>query len=105
EGVKLKLPALLTVGQVRGVVQGLEPNLPSVVSVFAGRIADTGCDPIPVMRESLELVRRLPEAELLWASVRGVFNNFQADLCGCDIVTVAPDILQKALGLWQKDLT
>jgi transaldolase len=105
EGVKLNITALLTVDQVRGVVQALEPALPSVVSVFAGRIADTGCDPIPVMQESLELVRGLPKAELLWASVREVFNIVQADLCGCDIVTVAPDILQKALGLWQKDLT
>jgi transaldolase len=105
EGVKLNITALLTVDQVRGVVQALEPTLPSVVSVFAGRIADTGCDPIPVMQESLELVRGLPKAELLWASVREVFNIVQADLCGCDIVTVAPDILQKALGLWQKDLT
>ena len=105
EGVKLNITALLTVDQVRGVVQALEPTLPSVVSVFAGRIADTGCDPIPVMQESLELVRGLPKAELLWASVREVFNIVQADLCGCDIVTVAPDILQKALALWHKDLT
>ena len=105
EGVRLNITAILTTDQVRGVVQALEPNLPSVVSVFAGRIADTGCDPIPVMRESLEVVRRLPKAELLWASVREVLNIVHADLCGCDIVTVAPDILQKALGLWQKDLT
>jgi len=105
EGVKLNITALLTVDQVRGVVQALEPRLPSVVSVFAGRIADTGCDPVPVMRESLEVVRALPKAELLWASVREVFNIVQADLCGCDIVTVAPDILQKALSLWQKNLT
>ena len=61
EGVKLNITALLTVDQVRGVVQALEPKLPSVVSVFAGRIADTGCDPVPVMRESLELVRALPK--------------------------------------------
>src|SRR5207249_4460467 len=74
EGVKLNITALLTVDQVRGVVQALEPKLASVVSVFAGRIADTGCDPVPVMRESLELVRVLPKAELLWASVREVFN-------------------------------
>src|SRR5207249_11534611 len=105
EGVKLNITALLTVEQVRGVVQALEPKLPSVVSVFAGRIADTGCDPVPAMRQSLALVRALPKAELLWASVREVFNIVQADLCGCDIVTVAPDILQKALSLWQKDLT
>jgi transaldolase len=105
EGVKLNITALLTVDQVRGVVGALEPKLPSVISVFAGRIADTSCDPVPVMRESLELVRALPAAELLWASVREVFNIIQADHCGCDIVTVPPDILKKALSLWQKDLT
>jgi transaldolase len=105
EGVKLNITALLTVDQVRGVVGVLEPKLPSVVSVFAGRIADTGCDPVPAMRESLELVRTLPAAELLWASVREVFNITQADQCGCDIVTVPPDILKKARSLWQKDLS
>jgi transaldolase len=104
EGVRLNITAILTIDQVRGVVEILQPDVPSVVSVFAGRIADTGCDPIPAMRESLKLVRRLPKAELLWASVREVLNIIQADLCGCDIVTVPPDILQKARSLWQKDI-
>jgi len=104
ERVRLNITAILTIEQVRGVVGTLEPDVPSVVSVFAGRIADTGCDPVPLMRECLKLVRELPKAELLWASVREVLNIVQADLCGCDIVTVPPDILQKARSLWQKDL-
>jgi transaldolase len=103
-GVRLNITAILTADQVRHVVEALNPKVPSVVSVFAGRIADTGRDPTPIMRESLKLVRHLPEAELLWASVREVLNIVQAELCGCDIVTVPPDILKKARSLWQKDL-
>jgi transaldolase len=104
QGVRLNITAILTPDQVRDVVQALDPKVPSVVSVFAGRIADTGRDPVPLMQESLKLVRQLPEAELLWASVREVLNIVQAELCGCDIVTVPPDILKKARSLWQKDL-
>ena len=104
EGVQLNITAILTTDQVREVVQALDPKVPSVVSVFAGRIADTGCDPMPLMRESLKVVRQLPNGELLWASVREVLNIVQADLCGCDIVTVPPDILKKARSLWKKDL-
>jgi transaldolase len=104
EGVRLNITAILTTGQVQGVVEALDAKVPSVVSVFAGRIADTGRDPTPIMTDSLKLVRQLPEAELLWASVREVLNIVQAHLCGCDIVTVAPDILKKARSLWQKDL-
>jgi transaldolase len=104
QGVQLNITAILTPDQVRDVVQALDPKVPSVVSVFAGRIADTGRDPVPLMQESLKLVRQLPKAELLWASVREVLNIVQADLCGCDIVTVPPDILKKARSLWHKDL-
>lgn len=104
EGVRLNITAILTTDQVRGVVDTLAPDVPSVVSVFAGRIADTGRDPIEIMRESQELVKTLPKAQLLWASVREVLNIVQAELCGCDIVTVPPDILKKARSLWQKDL-
>jgi transaldolase len=103
-GVQLNITAILTIEQVRGVVGALAKDVPSVVSVFAGRIADTGRDPLPIMRESLKLVRQLPSAELLWASVREVLNIVQAADCGCDIVTVPPDILKKAIPLWQKDL-
>jgi transaldolase len=104
EGVRLNITAILTTDQVRGVVDTLAPDVPSVVSVFAGRIADTGRDPIEIMRESQELVKTLPKAQLLWASVREVLNIVQAEHCGCDIVTVPPDILKKARSLWHKDL-
>ena len=104
EGVQLNITAILTIEQVRDVVDALDPKVPSVVSVFAGRIADTGRDPMPIMKESLKLVRQLPDSELLWASVREVLNLVQAELCGCDIVTVPPDILKKARSLWQRDL-
>src|SRR5262249_27517884 len=77
EGVQLNITAILTVEQVRDVVDALDPKVPSVVSVFAGRIADTGRDPMPIMKESLKLVRQLPDSELLWASVREVLNLVQ----------------------------
>jgi transaldolase len=104
EGVKLNITALLTLHQVRSVVCALNASIPAVVSVFAGRIADTGVDPLPMMNQSLELVRELPKAELLWASVREVLNVFQAAACGCDIVTVPHDILRKLVTLGGRDL-
>lgn len=104
DGVRLNITAILTLDQVRGVAESLNPEVPSVVSVFAGRIADTGRDPIPAMRESLKLLAGHPKAELLWASVREVLNIFQADACGCHIVTVVHDILNKALKLAGRDL-
>lgn len=104
EGVKLNITALLTPRQVRAVTAALSPSVPAVVSVFAGRIADTGIDPSPIMKESLEILRGLPKAELLWASVREVLNVFQAAACGCHIVTVPHDILKKLVELGGKDL-
>src|SRR5690348_15026822 len=108
EGVKLNVTAILTLEQVGGVAKALDAKVPSVVSVFAGRIADTGVDPMPHMRESKKLLAGLPRAELLWASVREVLNIFQADDCGCDIVTVPHDILtkaQKLAGMGLKELS
>jgi len=104
EGVQLNITAILTLEQVRGTAEALNPAVPSVVSVFAGRIADTGRAPEAIMRQSLELLQRQPKAELLWASVREVLNIFQADDCGCHIVTVPHDILGKALKLAGTDL-
>jgi transaldolase len=104
EGVKLNLTAILTREQVQGVAEAVKPEVPCVVSVFAGRVADTGVDPIPLMKESLEILRGLPRAELLWASVREVLNIFQAAQCGCDIVTVPHDILDKVTKLAGMDL-
>jgi transaldolase len=105
EGVKLNVTAILTPEQVRGVAQAVKRDLPCVISVFAGRVADTGVDPMPIMKESLQMLRELPKAELLWASVREVLNIFQAAQCGCHIVTVTHDILDKMVKLGGMDLT
>ena len=104
EGVKVNVTALLTLKQVEGVAGALRKDVPSVVSVFAGRIADTGIDPLPVMEHSLKALKDLPSSELLWASVREVLNIFQAAACGCHIVTVPHDILAKAIKLGGADL-
>ena len=104
EGVKLNVTAILTLEQVVGVAKVLNAKVPAVVSVFAGRIADTGVDPVPQMRESKKLLAGLPQAELLWASVREVLNIFQADECGCAIVTVPHDILAKTMKMVGMDL-
>jgi transaldolase len=104
EGVKLNVTAILTLDQVRGVAAALNPRVPAVVSVFAGRIADTGVDPVTIMIESKKLLAGVPQAELLWASVREVLNIFQANDCGCHIVTVPHDILGKALKMSGMDL-
>jgi len=104
EGIKLNITAILTLEQVKGVAEALQPKVPSFVSVFAGRIADTGVDPIPHMVECKKILKGLPAAELLWASVREVLNIFQANDCGCEIVTVPHDILNKALKMSGMDL-
>jgi transaldolase len=105
QGVKVNVTAILTLKQVEGVAGALKKDVPSVVSVFAGRIADTGVDPLPAMKESLQILKDLPSAELLWASVREVLNIFQAADCGCHIVTVPHDILAKASKLGGTDLS
>ena len=104
EGVKLNITALFTEEQVRGVAEALNPAVPSVVSVFAGRIADTGIDPVPLMRKYLSMIKNQPKAELLWASTREVLNIFQAEECGCAIITVPHDILGKAAKMLGMDL-
>ncbi len=102
-GVKVNVTAILTLEQVRDVVAALKGGAPSNVSVFAGRIADTGRDPVPLMSAAMELLRLEPTAELIWASPRELLNIFQADAIGCHIVTVTSDILKK-LSLVGKDL-
>ena len=104
EGVKLNVTAILTLAQVEGVTAALNQKVPAVVSVFAGRIADTGVDPVSIMVESKKILKNLPHAELLWASVREVLNIFQANDCGAHIVTVPHDILAKAIKMAGMDL-
>jgi transaldolase len=93
--VKLNVTALMTLTQVRDVVAALEPDVPSYVSVFAGRIADTGRDPLPLMAAAVELLKVNSLAELIWASPRELLNIFQADAIGCHVITVTNDILKK----------
>ena len=93
--VKLNVTALMTLDQVRNVVAVLDPNIPSYVSVFAGRIADTGFDPVPLMTTAVEILKAAPAAELIWASPRELLNIFQADQIGCHVITVTNDILRK----------
>lgn len=93
--VKLNITALMTLDQVRNVVASLNPNISSYVSVFAGRIADTGRDPVPLMAAAVEILNAKPAAELIWASPRELLNIFQADEIGCHVITVTNDILKK----------
>ena len=93
--VKINVTALMTLGQVRDVVAALDPHTPSYVSVFAGRIADTGRDPVPLMAAAVELLKPNPKAELIWASPRELLNIFHADAVGCHVITVTNDILKK----------
>jgi len=93
--VKLNVTALMTLDQVRNVVAVLDPNIPSYVSVFAGRIADTGYDPVPLMTTAVQILKTAPAAELIWASPRELLNIFQADEIGCHVITVTNDILKK----------
>jgi transaldolase len=93
--VKVNVTAIMTLGQVRDVVNVLDPHLPSYISIFAGRIADTGRDPIPLMASALELMKLAPASELIWASPRELLNIFQADQIGCHIITATGEILKK----------
>tara|TARA_R110000824_G_scaffold60050_10_gene160906 strand:+ start:14627 stop:15340 length:714 start_codon:yes stop_codon:yes gene_type:complete len=106
-GVKLNITAVFSIQQVKDVVESLRASnldTPSVVSVFAGRIADTGVDPVPHMKSAVEIVRSISKCELLWASPREVLNVIQANECGCDIITATPAILKKLHTSYMKDL-
>ena len=102
-GVQLNITAIMTLEQVRKVAEAVQGGSSSFVSVFAGRVADTGVDPIPMMQEALELLKTAPNAELLWASPREVLNVYQAETIGCHIITATNDILKK-LELNRKNL-
>jgi transaldolase len=102
-GVQVNVTAILTLHQVQRVAACLSPHTASYVSVFAGRIADTGRDPLPIMSESVRILSSLPKAELIWASPRELYNVVQADDVGCQIITATSDVLKK-LSLLGKDL-
>lgn len=102
--VKMNVTAVMTIKQISDVVAVLNPNVPSYVSVFAGRIADTGRDPVPMMMAALKMLKIAPAAELIWASPRELLNIFQADDIGCHVITVTNEILKK-MSLVGYDLT
>ena len=102
-GVKLNVTALMTLDQVRDVSAAIADGPPAIISVFAGRIADTGRDPMPLMAAAVEFLSLYPNQELIWASPRELLNIFQADAVGCHIITVTNDVLKK-LSLVGKDL-
>jgi transaldolase len=102
-GIPVNVTAMFTLEQVREVAASLHPATPAFVSVFAGRVADTGVDPIPLMKQAKALLGDRPQAQLIWASPRELLNLFHADQAGCDVITVTNDILAK-LGNLGKDL-
>jgi len=102
-GVKLNITAVMTIDQVEKIVDNLSPDTYAIISVFAGRIADTGVDPVPVMTQAVDAMKSRPKSELIWASPRELLNIFQADSVGCHIITATNDILKK-LALVGKNL-
>ena len=103
DGVKLNVTAVMSVDQIKNILKYLTYETPVILSVFAGRIADTGRDPVPIMEQCVDLLQSYNNVELLWASTRELFNVMQASQLGCDIITVGEDILDK-MGLIGKDL-
>lgn len=95
QGVKVNITAVMTEEQVLRIIEALSPEVPSYISLFAGRIADTGRDPMVIIASVLDLIKEYPLIELIWASPRELFNVFQADTLGCHIITVTHDILKK----------
>ncbi|ATD54296.1 transaldolase [Clostridium chauvoei] len=103
DGIKVNVTAVFTVEQVKNILAVLDENTPSIISIFAGRIADTGFDPENLVKESVDFAKKNKNCEILWASCREVFNIVQADRCGCQIITVTNSNLNK-LSLFGKDL-
>lgn len=104
EGIPLNVTAIFTAEQTADAAKNLAPGVPALVSVFAGRMADVGVDPVPIIRESREVLKQLPSAALLWASTRELYNIFQADTAGCQVITAPLSIISKLSGVG-KDLT
>jgi transaldolase len=94
-GIKINVTAIFTTTQIERMTAAVKDGAPSCLSIFAGRIADTGVDPVPIMSESLQIMRQAPNAELIWASPRELLNLIQADQIGCHIITITHDLLEK----------
>lgn len=105
QGVAVNITAMMTLDQVAQIIEVVSPETPAILSVFAGRIADTGVDPVPLMKEAVSIAAARPLAEILWASPRELLNVFQANDCGCHIITATNDILAKLESSVGKDLT
>lgn len=107
KGVKLNITAIYTVAQARDVVLSLQKDTPAVISIFSGRMADSGIDPVPVVQASVALAQMRPNTEILWASTREVWNVFQADELGCGVITAPRDVISKLskLGKTAEELT
>lgn len=103
DGLRLNVTAVLAPSQYRAVIDAVNPDVPAILSIFAGRIADTGRDPVPLIREAVEEAKRRPRLKVLWASPREVLNIYQAEACGCHIIAVTPELRAK-LPLRGKDL-
>lgn len=95
DGIKLNLTAIFTLEQTRHIIGALNPDVSAFISIFAGRIADTGENPVPIMKEAKALLAPFPKYELLWASTRELYNIYEAESVDCEIITVTPDILKK----------
>jgi transaldolase len=102
-GIICNVTAIFTLSQLQEIVNVLDPKTPAILSIFAGRIADTGFDPVPLMLEAVNIAKSKPLSEILWASPRELLNIFQADEVGCHIITVTPDLIKKLNGVG-KDL-
>ena len=103
KGIICNVTAIFTTSQLQEIVNVLDPKTPAILSIFAGRIADTGFDPVPLMLEAVKIAKSKPLSEVLWASPRELLNIFQADEVGCHIITVTPDLIKKLNGVG-KDL-
>ena len=94
-GIKLNITAIMSYHQVKDLIKYLNPDVNCYISIFAGRIADTGRDPVPIVKKSLELIKNKKNFEVIWASTREVYNIIQANKIGCNIITVGSDFLKK----------
>ena len=95
KGVKLNITAVYTVSQVRKILKNINRNSKTIISIFSGRMSDVGKDPIPIIKESVRLAKKMKKVEILWASTREAYNYLQAKNCGCSIITMPPAVIYK----------